>query len=299
MKIGMIDLDRSKFPNVPLMKLSAWHKAQGDQVEWYDPLFSEEMDLVYIAKVFTWTPDYRYPIRSKKIIKGGIGYGIQNENKLPIEIEAQFPDYSLYGITDAAYGFLTRGCPRNCQFCNVTEHQGNRSRMVAQLKDFWNGQKKVVLLDPNILACAEWKPLFEQLIDSGAKVDFTQGLDIRMMTDEKAEMLNRMKIEMIHFAWDNYEVETWKKLKHFRPKLRFRGRNMRVYVLVNFNTTIEQDLERIYRIRELDYDPYVMVYDKKRAAKEYARLQRWVNNKIVWRTVDRYEDYTRERDKRT
>lgn len=293
MRIGLIDLDSSHFPNIPLMKISAWHKSQGDSVEFYDPLFSDYMDIVYVAKVFTWTKDFDYEIRADQIIKGGIGYGIENENKLPEYIEKMFPDYSLYG-TNSAYGFLTRGCPRNCSFCNVSKHQGYISHKVADLNSFWNGQKEIVLLDPNILACRDWKPLLQQLIDSRAWIDFTQGLDIRMMTDEKVDMLNQMKIKMIHFAWDQYSEHTFQKLKEYRSKFRFRGRELRVFVLVNYDTTIEQDLDRIYRLRELDYDPYVMVYDKKNAPKKINALQRWVNNKIVWRTVKTFEEYTRK-----
>lgn len=291
MKIGLIDLDRSKFPNIPLMKISAYHKAKGDEVEWYDPLFSGWLDRVYIAKVFDWTPDYEYEIRAKEIIKGGIGYGINNDNKLPEEIEHAYPDYEIYGIKDEAYGFLTRGCPRQCAFCNVSQHQGKTAIKTADLNEFWNGQKKIVLLDPNILACDRWKELMQQLIDSRAKVDFSQGLDIRMMTDEKAEMLNQIKIDVIHFAWDNYEEATYKKLKEYRTKLKFTKRKLAVYVLVNFKTTFEQDLDRVNRLRSLEYEPYVMIYDRKTAPKNTRQLARWTNNKIIWGVCGTFEDY--------
>lgn len=290
MKIGIIDLDRSHFPNIPLMKLSAWHKNNGDEVEWYDPMFSDEMDIVYVAKVFDWTKDYEYPIKAKKVIKGGIGYGIENDNPLPKEIEQIYPDYQLYQ-SDKAYGFLTRGCPRKCSFCNVSEHQGIVSRKVADLSDFWKGQKEIVLLDPNILACRDWKDLLQQLIDSKALVDFSQGLDIRMMTEEKVEMINQIKIKMIHFAWDMVDENVYRKLALYRDKFIFDERRLRVFVLVNFNTTIEQDLDRIYRLRELKYDPYVMIFDKKKARREIKQLQRWVNNKFIWRTCETFEDY--------
>lgn len=286
----MIDLDKSHFPNIPLMKLSAWHKSQGDTVEWYDPMFSDRFDRVYIAKVFDWTSDYRYEIRADEIIKGGIGWGIDKDNPLPNEVEHIYPDYELYGV-DKAYGFLTRGCPRNCSFCNVSQHQGLQSRKVANLSEFWNGQKEIVLLDPNILACRDWKELLQQLIDSKALVDFSQGLDIRMMTEEKAEMVNKIKIRMIHFAWDMYDESVYQKLKQFRNKFDFDERRLRVFVLINFNTTIKQDLDRIYRLRELKYDPYVMVYDKKHAKRIVKQVQRWVNNKFIWRSCERFEDY--------
>lgn len=287
MKIGLIDVDGHNFPNLALMKISAWHKKQGDEVEWYFGF--NKYDKVYMSKVFTFTEDFVHVINAKEVIKGGTGYDL--ENKLPSEIENIFPDYSLYNIKEVAYGYLTRGCPRGCKFCIVAEKEGKCSKKVADLKQFWNEEKEIKLLDPNILACDQWKDLFQQLIDSKAYIDFTQGLDIRLMTKEKAEMLNKIKVKMIHFAWDNYEFKTYEKLKEFRPLLNFNFRKLRVYVLTNFNTTFEQDLERIYKLKELGYDPYVMIYEKWRAPKKIKKLQRWVNSKWIFRSCDKFEDY--------
>lgn len=116
-------------------------------------------------------------------------------------------------------------------------------------------------------------------------------MDIRFMTDKAASQLNEMKTSMIHFAWDNYEFKTYEKLKHFRPLLNKRDRNLRVYVLTNYNTTHEQDLERIYKLKELGYDPFVMVYNLPTAPKATRQLQRWCNFKAVFRTVDKFENY--------
>lgn len=287
LKVGLIDVDGHNFPNLALMKISAYHKKRGDQVEWFFGF--NEYDKVYMSKVFTFTEDFNQVINSKEIIKGGTGYGL--DNKLPEEIEHMYPDYELYKIKDTAYGFLTRGCPRGCKFCIVAEKEGQCSRKVADLNQFWKGQKEIKLLDPNILACNDWRELLQQLIESKAYVDFTQGLDIRLMTKEKAEMINSIKIKMIHFAWDNYEFKTYEKLKEIRPYLKFNVRKLKVYVLVNFNTTMEQNLERIYKLKELDYDPYVMIYEKWKAPKEIKRLQRWVNNKYIFRSCDKFEDY--------
>jgi len=290
MRIGMLDVDGHNFPNLALMKISAWHKEQGDSVNWW--IGFEHYDMVYMSKVFTFTEDVDACIQADEVIKGGTGYDLQN--KLPDGIEMMFPDYSLYNITDTAYGFLTRGCPRGCPFCIVGEKEGLKSVQVAELWNFWNGQKEIKLLDPNITAFKECDRLFQDLIDSKAWIDFTQGLDIRCMTDKRAEMLNTMKIKMLHFAWDNYEFNTYDKLKRFRPLLKYDSRKLRVYVLTNYNTTIEQDLERIYKLRELDYDPYVMIFDKWNAPKRIKEMQRWVNNKIIWRTCDRFENYSRK-----
>ena len=290
MRVGLVDVDGHNFPNLCLMKLSAWHKAQGDDVEFAIPLMP--YDRIYMARVFddTYTHDDLTAYQCDDIRKGGTGYGL--DNKLPYEVEHMFPDYSLYGITDTAYGFLTRGCPRHCHFCIVGDKEGLVSRKVADLSEFWNGQKNIKLLDPNTIACPQWKELLQQLIDSKAKVDFTQGVDIRLMTEEKAEMLTKIDLEMIHFAWDNYPDNfCYQQLKRFRPLLKLDKRKLGVYVLTNFNTTIEQDLDRIYRLRELDYTPYVMIYNKPSAPKELLRMQRWVNNKIIWRSVERFDNY--------
>ena len=173
MWIGLIDVDGHNFPNLPLMKLSAWHKANGDTVEWYEPLFhsiGEPFDRVYMSKVFgeEYSADYPYYVNAKEVIKGGTGYHIHIENgkevfdkdnhkNLPDEVEHIYPDYSLYPeyTKDTAYGFLTRGCCNNCSFCIVSKKEGLCSHKVADLSEFWRGQKNIKLLDPNLLACKE------------------------------------------------------------------------------------------------------------------------------------------------
>ncbi len=311
MKVALIDVDGKDFPSLPLMKISAYHKAKGDSVEWYEPLYSQNIDRVYMSKVFGFTQDYQYPINAKEIVRGGSGYCITVENgkeiyhkeldkELPSEIEHIYPDYSIYDIEDTAYGFLTRGCPRGCEFCVVGCKEGRKSYKVADLNEFWNGQKNIVLLDPNITACSECEDLFQQLIDSKAKIEFNQGLDIRMMTEKKAEMIKQMKTYIIHFAWDQYKDKDIivPKLKMFADIFGNVRSIAEVYVLCNFNTTLEQDLDRIYTIRDLGYTPYVMLYNKNELPRGsiYYKLQRWVNNKFVFRTCDRFEDYTRKKN---
>lgn len=311
MRIGLIDVDGHNYPNLPLMKLSAWHKTQGDQVEWYMPLFhsiGEPFDRVYMSKVFSFTPDFEYPINAKVVVKGGSGYCIELENgkevyhterdkNLPPEIEHIYPDYSLYPeqCEDTAYGFLTRGCPRGCHFCHVEAKEGRCSHKVADLSEFWRGQKNIVLCDPNLIACPDWKDLLQQLIDSKAKVNINQGIDIRMMTDEKAEMIRQLRVDTVHFAWDRYGDKDIivPKFKAFKDITGWRSRKTSVYVLTNFNTTFEQDLERIYTLRDLDYDPYVMIYDKEhtKGTDKCRRLQRWCNNRKIFKTIPRFEDY--------
>jgi hypothetical protein len=289
LKIGLIDVDGHNFPNLALMKISAWHKSQGDEVEWFFGF--NEYDIVYMSKVFTFTDDFHQMINSKKIIKGGTGYNLTSV--LPKEIENIYPDYELYGIEDTAYGFLTRGCPRGCKFCIVAEKEGQCSKKVADLNQFWKGQKYIEIMDPNLLACSEWKELLQQLINSKSIININQGMDIRFMTKEKAEMINKLKVKMIHFAWDNYEFSTYEKLKEFRPLLKFNSRKLRVYVLTNFNTTFEQDLDRVYKLKELGYDPYITIFEKWNAPKNIKQLQRWVNSKFIFwsASAQTFEDY--------
>lgn len=311
MKIGLIDVDGHNFPNLPLMKLSAYHKSIGDTVEWYNPLISGHLDKVYMSKVFSFTQDYPYNVDAEEVVKGGSGYCISlvdgkevfdksKDIELPYEIEHIYPDYSIYydtipEVKNTAYGFLSRGCPRGCDFCHVKDKEGRRTYKVADLSEFWNGQRNIVLLDPNITACMEWRGLFQQLIDSKATVDFSQGLDIRLMTEEKAEMLKDIKVSNIHFAWDRYEDKDLilPKLKMFKEISKLDHRKLTVYTLTNFDTTIEQDLERIYTLRELGFNPYVMIYDREyTTSKDTIRqIQRWVNNRFVWEKTPRFEDY--------
>ena len=212
MRIGLIDVDSHNFPNLALMKISAWHKAQGDHVEWYQPLFSGHMDRVYLSKVFTFSDDYEWVVDADEVIKGGTGYAIElkdgreqydktKDNPLPEEVEHIYPDYSIYGITDTAYGFLTRGCPRACDFCHVASKEGRCSYKVADLSEFWNGQKNIVLCDPNILACPDHMDLLQQLVDSKAKVEFNQGIDIRLVNDKNLELLRQIRLQNIHVAF--------------------------------------------------------------------------------------------------
>lgn len=292
-KVGLLDVDGHNFPNLALMKISAWHKAHGDDVEWCLPIF--HYDIVYQSKVFdeTYSPDITWIPQADKVIKGGTGYGL--DNKLPDDIEHIYPDYSIYyQVTkDTAYGFLTRGCPRGCKFCIVARKEGRKSYKVADLSEFWRGQKHIELLDPNILACKEHPALLQQLIDSNALVNFNQGLDIRLTNEDNISLINRVKVNEIHFAWDNANddlkiyFDQYKKYAKHKPH----GQYGTVYCLTNFGSTMEENLYRIYTLRDMGYDPYVMIYDKPHAPRDVRLLQRWCNNKIIFRYCTRFEDY--------
>lgn len=293
MYIGLIDVDSHNFPNLALMKISAWHKKRGDTVEWAFPL--AKYDIVYQSKVFddTYSPDIEWIPQAEKIIKGGTGYGL--DNKLPDEIEHIYPDYYLYpNLTDnTAYGYLTRGCPRHCDFCIVSDKEGFRSIKVADLSEFWNGQRDIKLLDPNMLSCREHMDLLRQLIDSGAYVDFTQGLDIRLTNEENITAINHLKLKEIHFAWDNPRDNLESKFEFYTryAKHKPHGRYGTVYILTNHGTTMQENLYRVYILRDLGFDPYIMIYDKPNAPREIRDLQRWCNNRRIFRSCPKFEDY--------
>lgn len=295
------------------MKISAWRKSQGHDVEWYMP-FSDRYDIVYVSKVFSWSEDYKDVINADQVFYGGTGYQIKLKRGKEVyswnawrkknflccldHCEHVYPDYSLYPTLtkDTAFGFLTRGCHRGCSFCHVAAKEGKCSKKVADLSEFWNGQKNIVLCDPNILACKDWRELLQQLIDSKAYIDFNQGLDARLLTEEKCAMLSAMKIKKIHFAWDRHQdgEVILPKLQMF-AQYKYKGKNPNhsaiVYTLVNFDTTFEQDLERIYTLREMGYWAYVMIYDKEHAAQQYKYLARWCNNRFIFSKCKRIEDY--------
>jgi hypothetical protein len=290
MKIGLVDVDGHNFPNLPLMKLSAYHKQKGDYVEWAMPIAKPMYDRVYMSKVFTGTPDCQAPFDGAEIIKGGTGY--KTSGNLPAEIENLCPDYSLYPKFSEAYGFLTRGCPRNCPFCIVTQKEGAVSKQVADLSCFVRKQKVIKLLDPNILACKDCESLLQQLINSKANIDYTQGLDARYVTDDIAKLICQTKISMVHFAFDlmGHEKAIVKGLKTFQRYFNKSDRHCQVYILTNYNTTHQEDIYRVKKVTELGYRPNIMIYDKGNHPQFLTDLARWSNNPILYNSCN-FSDY--------
>ena len=291
MKIGLCDIDSHNWPNLCLMKLSAYHKARGDHVEWWRPV--GQYDRVYKSRVFTdtYSKDTITVTNAGQIIRGGTGYGLGPN--LPDAVEHTYPDYSIYPqFPDTAYGFLSRGCYRNCGFCLVSAKEGRRSVQVADLAEFWNGQREIKLLDANLLACSDHEKLILQLAESRAYVDFSQGLDIRLITPDNVALLNKVRTKAVHFAWDNPDIDLTPYFRRFLELTNIKSdRRRRVYVLVNYGSTHEQDLYRVNTLRGLGYDPYVMVYDRPSAPPITRQLQRWVNNKRIFHTVPSFADY--------
>ena len=291
MRIGLCDVDSHNWPNLCLMKLSAYHKARGDHVEWWRP--EGRYDRVYKSRVFTdtYSQDTITVTNAGEVVCGGTGYGLGPN--LPDAVEHTYPDYSIYPqFSGIAYGFLSRGCPRNCGFCLVSDKEGRRSIQVADLAEFWNGQKEIKLLDANLLACPDHEKLILQLAESRAYVDFSQGLDIRLITPDNVALLNRVRTKAIHFAWDNPDIDLTPDFRRFLELTAIKNvRKRKVYVLTNYGSTHEQDLYRVETLRGMGYDPYVMVYDRPSAPPITRQLQRWVNNKRIFHTVPSFADY--------
>lgn len=313
MKIGLYDVDSHNFPNLPLMKISAYHKSKGDEVEIYQQLF--HYDKVYVSKVFgdEYSTMDLTCINADEVEYGGTGFAIvikngkevyikANDKPLPPEIEHAYPDYSLYPklTKDTAYGFLTRGCPNNCGFCIVSKKEGRKSVKVADLSEWWNGQKKIKLLDPNLLACKDKIDLLIQLRDSKAKVDFTQGLDARFINDDVSTLLSQIKKEMVHFAFDFVENEKAiiKGLETYKKYNKVSSRENVIYILTNYNTTIDDDIHRIKVVMDLGFSPDIRIYRKPVAPKVLKDLQRWCNNRLIFRSTT-FADYIPRKDGKT
>lgn len=284
-KIALIDVD-SKIPNLALMKLSAYHKRMGDEVKLYEPMF-DHPDLCYASKIFDFTPDYEYYPTDCEIIRGGTGFDMHA--KLPEEAENIMPDYSLFNC-EYAMGRFTRGCIRRCPWCVVPKMDGNKVRQVANLSDFWDGQKVVRLLDDNIMADADiFSNACEQLSKAGVKVIW-EALDIRLVNEQTARALASVKNQKsIHFAWDGkaqdrFIVPGIEKLKAAGIK----PWRLMFYVLIGFDTTREYDLHRVMTLHQLGAHPFVMPFDKSdRYQKDFAR---WCNNKFIFKSTA-WQDY--------
>lgn len=311
MKVGLIDVDGHHFPNLALMRISAYHKARGDTVEWWWTDFVH-YDIVYMSKVFSgaYSQDVPEPMNADRIIKGGTGYAIQLENgkevyhkeydaSLPPEVEKCFPDYSIYPSIKFAVSMTSRGCPRGCAFCHVAAKEGRCAKKVADVADFWCGQKEIKVLDPNIVACRDKRDLLAQYKATGAWIDFTQGIDIRLVNHEDIADLREMKVKQLHFAWDNPSDDLVPAFQMFTNESGIDDvRKKIVYCLTNYEPVsvdehMERALYRIYKLKELGYWAYLMIYDKPHADRRLRLLQRWCNNRRVFASVPRFEDYDR------
>lgn len=258
MIIGLHDADKENrprmkrlFPNYALMKIAAYHKLLGDSVEWWDK--HKTYDRVYSSKVFGFTPEN--PDLPADTVKGGTGYGLFSE--LPSEIDEMFPDYSLYPNCDYAIGYITRGCPNHCRWCIVPKKEGQ----IHAYRDWRDlvrpDSDKLVLMDNNILSCGYGIEQLESLIDSSYKIDLNQGMDVRLVTDEIAQILAKIKwIRYLRFSCDTIpQIEAIHKAAKLLGKYGIRPSKMFVYLLVT------SDLKNAeYRVEQLKTLRGVSIY---------------------------------------
>lgn len=292
MKIGLIDVDGHNFPNLALMKLSAWHKAQGDTVEWVN--YFENYDVVYKSKVFTFTKEDNTCINAGRIIKAGTGYR-DYTTVLPEEIEHTCPDYSLYPQYKEAYGFLTRGCPNKCPWCIVPSKEGV-IRPHADITEFLAGRKRAILMDNNVLASDGGLSQIEKIADLGIRVDFNQGLDARIVAGNPdiARLLARVKwIKRIRFACDTKaQMSSIENVVRLLGSHGIKSEKIFCYVLVKQDT--DDALERLRFLKELGITPFAQPYrdfdGKTKITREQRRITHWCNIRQLFKTID-YAEY--------
>ena len=285
MKIALHSSDKTKFPNLALMKLSAWHKAKGDIVEWYGDLWATRYDQIYSSKVFTFTP--------KDKLFGNVQYGGSGNDitlKLPDEIEHICPDYDLYGL-DYSLGFLTRGCPNKCSWCIVPKKEG-KIKAHSDINEFLR-HDKVVLMDNNILASEHGIQQIEKLVKLKVKVDFNQGLDCRLIDDSIAKLLSKIKwSHPIRLACDTIsQMEPIQKAVRLLRWHNARPARYFVYCLIK---DIDEALERVKFLKGLYCEPFAQPYRSFKSdiepSKELRRFARWVNHTAVFNSIP-FEKY--------
>lgn len=290
MKIGLIDVDSHNFPNFALMRISGYYKSKGYKVEWTNPIFGVDYNKIYMCKIFTFSPDISIPFDCD-VIRGGSGYDIKS--RLPQEIESSLAmDYSLYPMYNFSVQFFSRGCIRRCPFCLVREKEGY-IHPVEPVDLNPNGEW-IEVLDNNFFANPEWKSAVDYLMKQSQPVKL-HGVDIRIMNEEQAYYLNKLKMKgAIHIAWDLPEIDLTNRLremvKYVKPY------KIMCYVLVGYNSTIEQDLYRIETLRSFGIVPFVQPYrdfENKRVPSQYEKdLARWANNKFLYKSCKDFRDFS-------
>ena len=313
LKIGLWS-DAVNFPSLPLMKISAFYKQFGCNVKLIKD-FSERFDIAFCSKTFNLPavkkiPQFVQMPLADEIRLGGTGcavsvingkeyYDKSKDPALKHDIEYIYPDYGLYPdlTKDTAFGFLTRGCPNYCGFCIVSHKEGSKSIHVADLSQFWRGQSNIKLMDANLLACNDAENLLLSLIESKANLDFTQGLDARFIDVHTAQLLSKMKIKMIHFAFDMLQNESdiIRGLDLFQKYSMLTSRESKVYILTNYNTTHSEDWYRVRKVIEIGFSPDVRIYQKGTHSRFLTDLARWANNTRLYRSCS-FEDYIPRKD---
>jgi len=323
MNILLVDVDGT-IPNLALMKISAWHKERGDTTTLAksnqcigrnryltkSPYTDGEFDKAYISCIFKANKPYvdgMITFMKSSGIEfdvGGVGYDMEKD--LTKEIEHIMPDYDLY---DEKYsmGYTSRGCIRSCDFCVVSEKEG----MIydnASISEFWDeSHDKVVLLDNNFLAAPKWEEALKFIYEHDLKVNFNQGLDIRLVNDKNAKALSKLRIEnitgktdQVHFAFDDIRYEkAVRKGVATLVKHGIKARRLMVYMLIGYNSTFKEDMYRFKVLRELGTDPFTMKFVRtNRLVNDFSN---WVNGRVYkvceWNEYSPLDNYVYNEDK--
>lgn len=292
MKIGLIDVDgHSGFPNLALMRLSAWHKNRGDVVEWWNGFC--RYDRVYMSKVFTFTPDVDTVINAAEIIRGGTGY--KDYGSLPDEIERTAPDYSIYPGVDYAIGFLTRGCIRRCPWCIVPQKEG-QIRPAATWEEIKRpDSKKIIFMDNNVLACEHGLQQIEAMGEQRIWVDFNQGLDARLITPETAALLARLKwIKFVRLSCDTAEMlPVIERAVAYMKEAGIAKSRFWAYMLVQ---DVEEANRRAIALSRMGVEIFAQPYrdyNGGEPTEEQRQFARWVNRKPIFRSCT-WEKFKKE-----
>lgn len=298
-QIAILQVDGEKymgtrFPNMALMQITSYHESQGDKVEWYEGnLFADQYDKIYASKIFSFS---QMPELPKRAIIGGTG--IDFSNQLPPEIQECKPSYSLYPDLNYHVGFSMKGCRFNCKFCCVPQKEG-RPRDYMYIEDICknpNGDNRLMLLDNDFFGGPFWHSHLTDIIGMKLKVCFVQGLNIRIITEEQAKMLvmcnytnSKFNQKYLSFAWDRYnDGKLIMKGIEICNRAGIPCNHMQFFVLIGFDSTREQDYERVMKLREMGCMPFVMPYNK---ADPYQKaFARWVNNRAVFKSCT-WKDY--------
>lgn len=292
MNIGLHDSDNTGFPNLALMKISAFHKMRGDSVEWWNPMFP--YDKLYSSKVFTFTPECVY--LPPDTIKGGTGYGLYTE--LPADVDAIEPDYSIYPECSHAIGFLTRGCIRNCPWCVVPKKEGaiRPYRTWQEVKR--SDSRDIVFMDNNVLACPHGIEQMQEMVGQNVRIDFNQGLDARLITREIATLLAKLKwIRFIRMSCDtDAMLEVVLNAIRLLEDNGVKPYRVFVYLLV-------QDLEsaerRAIALRDVGAGVFAQPYrdfeHNIEPTTEMRSLARWINHKAIFKSVRTFAQYDTHR----
>lgn len=292
-KIGISQLD-GKIPNLALMQITAFHEKKGHFVERYKGnLFAHEYDKIYFSKIFDFTET---PLIPKNATIGGTG--VDFFNRLPKEIEKCKPSYSLYPDCNYHLGFSMKGCRFSCSFCCVPKKEG-RPKINSTIKDLLinpNGKDRLMLLDNDFFGGADWEQNLIDIIELKLRVCFVQGLNIRIITKEQARLLakckyrnSKFKQKYLTFAWDRFKDRRLiEKGIDFCVNAGIPTKEMQFFILIGYDTTEEEDYERVMKVAEWGAKPFVMPYDKNNAYQK--RFARWVNHRAIFNKVS-WEEY--------